>query len=157
MVEFTISVTINQQRQTVVKAFFNPANMIFWTKDLEKFEIIKKKPGEIGAVIQLYYLQNNKSYIMKDELIACEPGFAYLSKISADDLTAMVETSFIEQGKNTEIVMKWSGRGNSTYMNLSLYILKSKIAKQAKRELNIFKNLVETRGSDFDIFHHKIG
>ena len=156
MVEFTISVTIKQPRETVVKAFLNPDNLIFWTKDLEKIEIIEKGPGEVGAVAHLHYLQNGKQYMMKDELIYCEPGFKYVSKVSADDLTAKVETSFMKQGPNTEIDLKWSGKGNNPYMNLSLYILKIKIAKQAKRELNTFKNLVETRGSDFDIFHHKI-
>jgi len=156
MVEFTISVTIDQLRETVVKAFLNPHNMIFWTKDLEKIEIIEKEPGKVGAVAHLHYLQNGKQYMMKDELIYCEPGFKYVSKVSADDLTARVETSFIEQGQNTEIKMKWSGRGKNTYMNLSLYILKMKIAKQAKRELNTFKNLVEKRGSKFNIFHHQI-
>ena len=45
MVDFTISEIINQPREIVIKAFLNPTNMTFWTKDLERFEVIRHKAG----------------------------------------------------------------------------------------------------------------
>ncbi|HMA60886.1 MAG TPA: SRPBCC family protein [Halanaerobiales bacterium] len=156
MVDFIIREIINQPRDIVIKAFLNPANMIFWTKDLEKFEVIAGKPGEIGSIAYLHYRQNNKRYKMRDELIECNPGFRYLSRVTGDTITATVETYLKDVGNDTELTIHWTGSGNSFLLKIILPLSKRKMIHQAKNKLKTFKDLVEKRGVHFNIFVHKI-
>jgi hypothetical protein len=93
MTSFEISAIINQPVDIIVHALMNPANHPFWTTGLERFEIIEGKPGETGSVAHLHYSQKGREYIMKDELIFCEPGKKYISRVSGEYITARVEPS----------------------------------------------------------------
>lgn len=74
MTKFKISTIINQPSDIVIKALNNPENFPYWTTDLEKFEVIKGRPNEVGSIAHLHYSQKGRSYIMEDKLIHCEPG-----------------------------------------------------------------------------------
>jgi len=62
---------------------------------------------------------------------------------------ARVETILLSSGNNTEISIKWSGQGKTFMLKLMLPVLRRKLVKQSKSELEVFKQLVETRGPDF--------
>ncbi|UCH89486.1 MAG: hypothetical protein JSV49_02220 [Thermoplasmata archaeon] len=150
MTDFEISTVINQPVDIVVAALMNPDNFVHWTTDLEKFEVVKRKPGEVGSIAKLYYVQKGKMYIMEDKLIYCEPGKKYISEVTGDALSARVETTLNSIGGKTEMRLQWSGKGKIFLLKLLLPMLKGKMIKQAKKELETFKHLVESRGSDFN-------
>lgn len=150
MTTFEVSTVINQPADIVVGALMNPDNFIYWTTDLEKFEVIKGKPGEVGSVGRLHYLQKGGSYVMEDKLICCEPGKKYISQVTGDALTATVETTLHARDDKTEMNIKWSGKGNIFILKLLLPLLRYKMIKQSKTELKTFKKLVETKGIDFN-------
>ena len=129
----------------------NPDNHPYWTNGLERFEVIERKPGEVGSIAHLHYSQKGRSYIMKDELIYCEPGKKYISQISGEYITAQVETNLYSHGNTTEMHLKWSGKGKTALLKLSLPLLRRKLIMQSKQELETFRNLVETRGADFSL------
>lgn len=149
MTKFIINIVINQPLDVVVKALMNPDNFIYWTTNLVKFEIIKRKPGEVGSIAYLHYSEKGCSYIMEDKLIYCEPGKKYISQVTGDALFAEVETILQPLGKKTEMCLKWFGKGKVFLLKLLLPLLKSKIIKHAKIDLEKFKRLVETKGANF--------
>ena len=116
---------------------------------LEKFEVIERKPGEVGSIAHLHYSQKGRSYIMEDKMIYCEPGKKYVSQVSGDVITAKVETTLHSMGKKTKINLQWSGKGKIFLLKLLLPLLKGKMIKQSNKELETFKHLIETRGSNF--------
>ena len=149
MTSFEISATINQPVETIVGALMNPGNHPFWTTGLERFEVMERKPGEVGSIAHLHYSQKGRSYVMKDELIYCEPGKKYISRISGEHITAMAETTLHSRGDCTEMRIKWSGRGKTVLLKLAFPLLRKKLIRQSRAELETFKNLVETKGTDF--------
>jgi len=150
MTRFTISILINKPTEFVTEALNNPDNHTHWTKDLVKFEVIKGKANKVGAVARLHYVQKGREYIMEDELIYCEPGKRYISSVSGDAINATVETTLKPLENKTEMTINWSGKGRIFILKLLLPILRKKIEKQGQKELETFKNLVETRGSNFN-------
>ena len=90
MTEFEVNTVINKPVEIVVAALMNPNNFIHWQTDLEKFEVIERKPGEVGSIAHLHYSQKGRSYIMEDKMIFCEPGKKYVSQVSGDVITAKV-------------------------------------------------------------------
>ncbi|MBI9098055.1 MAG: SRPBCC family protein [Spirochaetaceae bacterium] len=153
MVSFSVSTIINQPAEIVVQALMNPDNFSYWTMYLEKFEIIESKPGLVGSISHLHYLQNGRSYVMEDKLIACEPGKKYESQVSGEALTARVITTIEVLGKGTKMKITWSGEGRILFLKLLLPLLKGKMIKQSQSELDTFKELVEKKGSDFGELH----
>jgi hypothetical protein len=150
MTTFKINIIINQPVDVVHKALMNPDNFPFWQTDLEKFEVVKGKPGEIGSIGHLYYSQKGQSYIMVDKLIYCEPKKKYVSQVTGDALTAQVETILRASENKTEMILTWSGKGKMFFLKLLLPFLREKMIKQSKKELELFKELVETKGSNFN-------
>ena len=149
MTRFRISIDIDKPLDTVIKAYQNPDNIIHWTTDLEKFEIIKGGPDIVGSLARLHYAQKGKSYIMVDELIYCEPGKKYISKVSGDALAAEVVTTFHPSGNQTVIEMTWTGRGKIFLLKILLPFFRGKIVRLARKDLEKFKKLVETKGIVF--------
>ncbi|OFY84501.1 MAG: hypothetical protein A3F72_13920 [Bacteroidetes bacterium RIFCSPLOWO2_12_FULL_35_15] len=154
MTTFIVSTLINQPLGIVTKALVNPENFSYWTTDLVKFEVMKGTPGEVGAINHLHYLQKGRSYVMEDKLIYCEPGKKYVSQVSGDALTAIVETVLHPLGNKTEMKVTWSGKGKLFFLKFLLPLLRGKLIKQSKAELGSFKKLVETKGYDFKNYDH---
>ncbi|MDY6965674.1 MAG: SRPBCC family protein [Halobacteriota archaeon] len=149
MTRFEISITINKPADIVTEALNNPENFPYWQTDLEKFEVVKGEPNQVGSVGRLHYSQKGKSYIMEDKLIYCEPGKRYISEVSGDAITAKVETTLDSSGDKTKMSLQWEGKGKILVLKLLLPFLRGKIIKQAKTELETFKQLVEERGPNF--------
>jgi hypothetical protein len=64
-------------------------------------------------------------------------------------LTAKVETILQNLGEKTKLSIHWSGKGKIFLLKVLLPLLKGKMIKQSKKELETFKNLIETRGGIF--------
>jgi len=146
---FKVSIVINQPIDVVVKALMNSENFPYWMTDLEKFEVINGKPGEVGSTGRLHYSQKGRSYVMEDKLIYSEPGGKYVSRVTGDTLVAQVETLLHASGNVTEMNIIWSGKGKIFILKLLLPLLRGKMIRQSKAELETFKILVETKGSNF--------
>ncbi len=149
MTTFNASIIINKPSDIVTEALMNPDNFPYWQTDLEKFEVVEQKPGEVGSIGRLHYSQKGRSYIMEDKLIYCEPGKKYVSEVSGDVISARVETMLISLDDATEMRITWSGQGKIFYLKMLLPLLRGKMLRQTKKELGIFKKLIETKGADF--------
>jgi len=149
MPEFNISININSPPNIVHKAFIDPDNSVKWMNDLERFEVVKGKADEAGAIARLHYRQKNGSYIMGDRLEYCEPGRKYVSTVSGDAITARIETTINPTDSGTEIAIHWSGKGKLLPVKLMLFFMGGRLVKQAKAELEKFKNLTEAYGARF--------
>jgi uncharacterized protein YndB with AHSA1/START domain len=146
---FEISVQINKPPGIVNQAYTDPENMPYWTKHLEKFEVVKGNIAEAGALARLHFKKKDRSYIMEDELLETEPGKRYKSRVTGQGIIAEVETLFEPLDKGTLIAIKWSGRSKAAFFNLVLYLLRGRIKREATSELIEFKKLVETFGVNF--------
>ncbi|MFX0069628.1 MAG: SRPBCC family protein, partial [Candidatus Hermodarchaeota archaeon] len=149
MTKFKISININKYPEIVWKAYINPHNMIKWTRNLEKVEVIKGQFGEIGAIAHLHYLEKGRPYVLEDKLLSYEHGKRILSQVTGQGMIIEVETIFNSLPNGTNILMSWKGTSKSVIMRIVLRLLQKKITKQAEAELNKFKSLVETHGVNF--------
>ncbi|MDB4582316.1 SRPBCC family protein [Draconibacterium sp.] len=149
MPKFRIQVIINKPVELVYQGYINPDNMLHWTKDLEKFEVIKGKPMEIGSIALLHFNKNGRTHIMEDKLEFIEAEKKIVSCVAGGGLKARVQTNFVRLAKNTVLTLIWNGKGNNLIVRFVLIILRGKIRKQALSELNEFKLLVEKFGTVF--------
>ncbi|MBN1539782.1 MAG: SRPBCC family protein, partial [Candidatus Thermoplasmatota archaeon] len=149
MVSFKVCITIDRPVDMVVKALMNPDNFPYWQTDLERFEVMERKPGEVGSIGHLHYSRNGKKYVLEDRMVHCDPGKRYVSRVTGDAISATVETDLISSDGRTEMVLTWTGKGKVLLLKLLLPFLKGKMIRQSKKELETFKHLIETRGSDF--------
>ena len=117
--------------------------MLKWSTDLEKFEIVNGKFGEIGAIARLHYNQKGRKSIMEDKLEYIEPGKKIISQVSGEGLKARVEAVFTSINNETEIELTCSGRGENMIFRLILSVMRKKIMKQSEVEIRKFKELVE--------------
>lgn len=149
MAKFSISTNISQPLDITWKAYIDPQNMMQWTKYLEKVEEVSGKFGEVGAIAHLHYLEKGRSYILEDKLLEYEEGRRILSQVSGQGMIIEVETLLNSTKDGTNISMNWNGTSNSLFTRFILRLMQKKIAQQAEREVNTFKELVQTHGAKF--------
>jgi hypothetical protein len=123
--------------------------MTHWMRYLEKMEVVKGEFGEVGAIAHLHYLEKGRSYILEDKMLSYEEGKKIVSQVSGQGMNIEVETIFDSLPAGTKISMSWNGTSKSFITRFFLRLMQGKIAKQAKAELDTFKNLVENYGERF--------
>ena len=143
------AVEIAQPPEVITEAFLDPDNAVYWTKDLERFEVISREPGLVGSVAHLHYIQTDKRYILEDVMKEYIPNEYFKSEVTGGGLRAQVETWLREKNGNTEVMIKWSGSGNTLMMRILLPFLRGVMRQQMRSELECFKSLVEDRGAHF--------
>lgn len=149
MVTFSVNTIINQPVEIVDKALMNQDNFPYWQTDLEKFEVIKETPDKVGSIGHLHYNQKGRSYILEDKMTYCDPAKKYVSEVTGEAIEATVETILSSNDNKTEMTIIWSGKGRILLLKLMLPFLRRKMIKQSQAELETFKKLVETCGSNF--------
>ena len=147
--EFKIAIIIDKPADTVAQALIEPANAVQWTSDLEKFEVVERKPGETGSIAHLHYHQRGRSYIMQEVLEYAEPGRRYVSRVSGNGMVARVETTIEPINGKTRVTTFWSGTSNSIIFRLLSPLLRRMIIRRARLDLETFKHLVEAYGAHF--------
>ena len=146
---FVTRIHINKPPGIVNQAYTDPENMLYWTKHLEKFEVVKGNSMEAGALARMHFKKKGRAYIMEDELLETEPGKRYISRVSGQGIMTEVKTLFERTDQGTLITLNWTGRSKVVPYNLLLYLLRGKIKREATSELIEFKNLVERYGVKF--------
>jgi hypothetical protein len=149
MTKFTVNTSIHQPVEVIYQAYIAPDNMLKWSTNLEKFEIIKGRFGEVGATARLHYNEKGHKSIMEDTLEFIEPGKKLISKVSGGVLVIQVVTTFISVKSKTELKISWNGTGKNIFVKILLPLLRNTIRKRAKDELDRFKYLVEKYGVNF--------
>ena len=144
-----MEVEIAQPPVIVAEAFLDPANAVFWTTDLERFEVVSGKPGEVGSVAHLHYIQGGREYVMKDVLEEMIPDQYFRSSVSGNGLDAQVETWLQEVDSGTTVRIRWAGSGSSIPMRILLPLMRGRLLRQTRNELEVFKTLVEAHGAHF--------
>ena len=156
MTKFTISVHINQPPDIVDKALAEPENFVHWTSNLERFEVVKGGPGEVGSIARLHYVEQGRSYVMEDILEYCEPGKLYRSRVTGNGMHVKVETLLEPLNGETQMSLTWSGTSDNWIAKLLLPFLRGQIKRHALSDLEKFKTLVETQGVHFSSDSQKI-
>jgi len=149
MVKFKVNIIITSRVEVVAEALIRPENYPCWETDLKKYVVVKGVPGEIGCVALLFFVKNGSSYMMEEELVHCNPGRSYVSILTGASLDARVETILIPSGDDTMMTLIWSGEGKTLLLKLLLPFMRGRMIRRTEAELDRFRKLVETKGSDF--------
>jgi carbon monoxide dehydrogenase subunit G len=138
------SIYINRSPEVVAGVLLDPSKVILWTSDLEKFEVISKEPGLVGSKARLHYIEGSRRYVMEDHLLEVDPNRRYLSRVSGDAIDAKVETFLKPAGAGTQMEVHWTGNGKHLLLKLILPFMQKNIARQAQKDLEKLKELVES-------------
>jgi uncharacterized protein YndB with AHSA1/START domain len=149
MVRFSVSVDIARPPGDVVEALMRPENAPLWNRGLREFEVVERRPGEVGSVGRLHYVEGGSEHVMEDVMLEADPGRRYVSRVSGPAVVARVETRLEPIEGGTRVTIAWDGSGRRGLVRLLLPLMRGRMRRQAGEELTTFRDLLEARGPDF--------
>ena len=141
----TASVHIAAPPEAVGVVLLDAEAAPLWTADLVRLELIEGKVGEPGSVGHAHYGRGKRSYVLEDRLVSVDPNRRYLSQIVGGGLTANVETTLERTGDGTNMTITWTGAGTNPTTRLALSLMKRRIARRIRQDLDALCALVEAR------------
>jgi uncharacterized membrane protein len=146
--KFKLETIINKPRVDVWKAFENIENLQKWQPTLIKHELMSGVLGQPGAATKLTYEEGGREFSLVEKLIRrAEPNeiTSVFESVYADNV---VENKFIEQGQDQTL---WVTETEYTFKTLVMKvmgnILKKNYIKRTQREIERFKEMVESLGA----------
>lgn len=144
----TSAIHIDRSPEEIMAVILDPEQAVHWTSDLERFEVVSGKPGEVGSTARLHYREGGRAHVMQDTLLEADPLRRYVSQVSGEALSARVETTLApQQCGGTRVAVRWTGEGKPHFLRLLLPLMRRSIARQAQADLAKLKRLVEARGA----------
>jgi hypothetical protein len=113
-----------------------------WQRDLERMEVVRGAPNEVGALARLHYVEKGRAYIMEDELLECDPDRRWRSRVSGNGVSAVVETRLTAAGDDTDVDMTWSGRPDALWARPLFYALKPIMRRRMRADLDALARLL---------------
>jgi hypothetical protein len=142
-VKFDVAVRIRASADAVAAILNDADKAPLWEQNLERMEVVRGGPNEVGALARMHYVENGRAYVMEDELLECEPDRRWRSRVWGNGMQAVVETTLVEVGDETDILMVWQGGPDALLGRLLMPLLKPAIRRRARAELEALKGLVE--------------
>lgn len=143
------TVHITQPPAIIAAALLDPENAVFWTSDLEKFEVIERTPDVVGSVAHLHYRQGTRRYVMEDVMEDYIPNRYFKSRVTGMGLTAKVETWLEPTNAGTDLKLRWAGFGTNLPMRILMLFARRSVQRQMRGDLEKFKALVERDDAHF--------
>lgn len=142
----TSSIHIERSPEEILAVILDPEQAVRWTSDLERFEVVSGRPGEVGSVARLHYREGGRAHVMQDTLLEAEPLRRYVSQVSGEALSARVETTLARQPDgSTRVAVCWTGEGKPLLLRFLLPLMRRSIERQAQADLAKLKRLVEAQ------------
>jgi uncharacterized protein YndB with AHSA1/START domain len=117
-----------------------------WTAGLERLEVVAGGLGQPGSVGLAHYVDNGRRYVLEDVLLDVTPNRRYRSRVRGGGITATVETTLEPIGDGeTELTLRWSGRGSNPFTLIALPLMKRRIARRTDTDLRSLRRLAEAK------------
>jgi hypothetical protein len=121
----------------------DPEQAVRWTSDLERFEVVSGRPGEVGSVARLHYREGGRAHVRQDTLLEAEPLRVSGQRRGAegaggDDLARQPDGS-------TRVAVCWTGEGKPLLLPFLLPLMRRSIERQAQADLAKLKRPVEAK------------
>ena len=139
-----VVVTIDRPPEDVAKVLLDADKAVLWTSDLQRFEVISRPPGLVGARARLHYIQAGRPYVMEDLLLEADLNRRFLSRVTGEAIEAEVETLLDPVNGGTRVTVRWTGRGRLLMLRLILPFMRRSIRQQTIKDLLKLKALVES-------------
>lgn len=143
-------ITINANRDTVVKLFDNPENLVKWQPGFVAMEHISGEQGQVGAKYLMKYKMGKRDMELLETITERNLPDVFSGTYETKGIWNSIENHFqeTEDGNTkywTESEFKMRGM-----MKLMAWIMPGAFKKQSQKYLELFKKFVEeeVRGSE---------
>lgn len=139
------AVVVPVPRYVVVGILNSAEDAPKWQRDLIRMEIVEGSANEPGAKARLHYRERGKSYVMEDELMACEPGRRWFSRVSGNGMTIYVETLLKDVEGGTELAMTWRGTPDAVLARAVFWLMRPFVKRRMRSDLDRLVALARTK------------
>ncbi|MCA9656794.1 MAG: SRPBCC family protein [Myxococcales bacterium] len=142
------TVLIPAPREVVVDVLNAAEDAPRWQRGLERMEVVEGEAGVPGARARLHYRERGRAYVMEDELLECEPGRRWLSRVSGNGMTIRVETQLRDVDGGTELALVWDGAPDARVARALFWLLRPSVRRGMRADLERLAALAASRASD---------
>lgn len=140
------TIRIGARPEAVAKVLLNADLAPRWTTGLERMEVVTGELGQPGCVGHAHYVENGRRHVLEDVLLDVTPNRRYRSRIQGGGITATVETTLEPIGDDqTDLTLRWSGRGSNPLTMIALPFMKGRIAQRTDADLRSLRRLAEAK------------
>jgi hypothetical protein len=137
------SIHISALPDAVASVLVDPERAPEWQRHLVRMEVVHGGANQVGSVATLHYEERGRAYVMRDELIECEPNRMWRSRITGNGMTATVQTRLVGDGQGTKVQLCWEGRPDRLWARVFFPLSTRLVRRGVAADLQALKTCIE--------------
>ena len=148
-VDYNCEVNVDKPTQEVWAVMQDESKLPEWILGYQKSEHLSGTPGTVGAVSNVYVVDQGKEMVMKETITAIEPGKHMAMSFTMDFMNMYYEMRLEEKGNSTIIKTKSRTIGNGIVAKSLIAFMPKSMKAQEQENLNNLKNVIESNTKNY--------
>jgi len=127
----------------------DPSKISEWLMGYQKTEPVSGTPGTVGAVSDIYFVQNGEEMVIRETITAIVPNESISMTFASDFMNMEYQIAMTDDNGKTKITSNTTAMGNGMVSKSIMALVSASVQEQEETNLGMLKKAIESNTKQY--------